>query len=96
YDMVAAVRLIRFVMMIAAAMFGIVGIVIGLMTMIGHLIALESLGTPYGTPFAPVRYADWKDTFVRLPLWKMVKRPLGTRATQSQRQGANRPKGDGK
>lgn len=96
YDMVAAVRLIRFGMMIAASMFGIVGIIIGLMTMIGHLIALESLGTPYGTPFAPVRFADWKDTFIRLPLWKMGKRPLGTRATQSQRQGANRPKGDGK
>jgi spore germination protein len=96
YDMVAAVRLIRFGMMIAASMFGIVGIIIGLMTMIGHLIALESLGTPYGTPFAPVRFADWKDTFVRLPLWKMGKRPLGTRATQSKRQGLNRPKGDGK
>lgn len=96
YDMVAAVRIIRFVMMIAASMFGIVGIIIALMTMIGHLIALESLGTPYSTPFAPIRFADWKDTFVRLPLWKMGKRPLGTRATQSQRQGSNRPKGDGK
>ncbi|KRE86553.1 spore gernimation protein [Paenibacillus sp. Soil766] len=96
YDMVAAVRLIRFAMMIAASMFGFVGIIIALMTMIGHLIALESLGTPYGTPFAPVRFADWKDTFVRLPLWTMVKRPLGTRATQSQKQGSNRPKGDGK
>lgn len=96
YDMVAAVRLIRFVMMLAASMFGFVGIIIALMTMIGHLIALESLGTPYGTPFAPVRLADWKDTFVRLPLWTMVKRPLSTRATQSQKQGSNRPKGDGK
>ncbi|CAH1213804.1 Spore germination protein B1 [Paenibacillus allorhizoplanae] len=96
YDMVAAVRLIRFVMMIAASMFGFVGVIIASMTIIGHLIALESLGTPYGTPFAPVRFADWKDTFVRLPLWSMVKRPLGTRATQSQKQGSNRPKGDGK
>lgn len=96
YDMVAAVRLIRFVMMIAASMFGIVGIVIALLTMIGHLIGLESLGTPYGSPFAPIRFADWKDTFIRLPLWKMGKRPLSTRAIQSQRQGSNRPKGDGK
>ncbi|MFD0693769.1 spore germination protein [Paenibacillus sp. GCM10027628] len=96
YDMVAAVRLIRFAMMIAASMFGIVGIVIGFMTMIGHLIALESLGTPYGTPFAPVRFADWKDSFLRLPLWKMVKRPLSARAVQLKRQGSNRPKGDGK
>ncbi|NOU91712.1 spore germination protein [Paenibacillus sp. LMG 31456] len=96
YDMVAAVRLLRFVMMLAASLFGIVGIIIGLMTLIGHLIALESLGTPYGSPFAPVRYSDWKDTFVRLPLWTMIKRPLSARAVQLKRQGSNRPEGDGK
>lgn len=96
YDMVAAARLIRFAMMMAAALFGIVGIIIGLMTMIGHLVALESLGTPYGSPFAPVRFADWKDAFVRLPLWKMSKRPLGARSVQSKRQSSNRPEGDGK
>ncbi|TDG00458.1 spore germination protein [Paenibacillus piri] len=96
YDMVAAVRLLRFAMMVAASMFGIVGIVIGLMTLIGHLIALESLGTPFGNPFAPVRFADWKDAFVRLPLWFMTKRPLSTRAVQLKRQGSNHPKGDGK
>ncbi|MEW9700012.1 spore germination protein [Paenibacillus sp. SI8] len=95
YDIVAAVRLIRFAMMLAAAMFGFVGIIVGMMTMIGHLIALESLGTPYSSPFAPVRFADLKDTFVRLPLWKMVKRPLSARAIQSDRKGSNRPKGDG-
>ncbi|WP_028549618.1 spore germination protein [Paenibacillus sp. UNC451MF] len=95
YDMVAAARLIRFAMMIAASMFGVVGIIIGLMIMIGHVISLESLGTPYGSPFAPVRFSDWKDTFVRLPLWFMKKRPLSTRAVQLEKQGSNRPKGDG-
>ncbi|TMV50010.1 spore germination protein [Paenibacillus mesophilus] len=95
YDMVAAVRLLRFGMMVAASMFGIVGIVIGVMLMIGHLISLESLGTPYGTPYGPMRFADWKDALVRLPLWKMKDRPVGTRAVQSKRQGSNHPKGDG-
>ncbi|GGI44335.1 spore germination protein [Paenibacillus marchantiophytorum] len=96
YDMVAAIRLIRFAMMIAAAMFGFVGIIIGMMTMIGHLISLESLGTPYTTPFAPMRFADWKDTFIRMPVWKMRKRPLSARPIQSTRQGDNHPEGDGK
>ncbi|TXK81462.1 spore germination protein [Paenibacillus sp. N3.4] len=94
YDMVAAVRLIRFAMMLAASMFGFVGIIVGMMTMVGHLVALESLGTPYSSPFAPVRFADWKDTFVRLPLWKMVNRPLSARPVQLERKGPNRPKGD--
>lgn len=96
YDMVAAVRLIRFAMMIAASMFGFVGIIAGMMTLIGHLIALESLGTPYSSPFGPVRFSDWKDAFVRLPLWTMIRRPLSARAVQAIRQGSNRPKGDGK
>lgn len=96
YDMASAVRLVRFFMMVIAAMFGVVGIMIGLMTLIGHLIALESLGVPYGSPLAPVRFQDWKDFIVRVPIWNMKNRPLGSRAIQSRRQGDNRPKGDGK
>ncbi|MDM5234971.1 spore germination protein [Bacillus cereus] len=92
YDMGAAVRLLRFPMMLAAALFGIVGLVIGWMTLIGHLISLESLGTPYGTPLAPFRFADMKDTFIRLPLWALRKRSKGTRAIQSIRQGKNQNK----
>ncbi|GMX61541.1 spore germination protein GerSA [Paenibacillus elgii] len=95
YDMASGVRLIRFPMMIIAAMFGIVGMVIGMMTLIGHLISLESLGTPYGNPIAPMRFADMKDTFVRLPLWRMKTRPKSSRAVNSQRMGDNHPKGDG-
>lgn len=96
YDMASAVRLIRFLMMVLAAMFGIVGIVVGLMALIGHLISLQSLGVPFGSPLAPVRFSDWKDLFVRLPLWKMLDRPKGARAVQAKRQGANKPGEDGK
>ncbi|MBE5105862.1 spore germination protein [Bacillus thuringiensis] len=92
YDMGSAVRLLRFPMMILAALFGLVGLVIGWMTLIGHLISLESLGTPYGTPLAPFRFADMKDTFVRFPLWAIRKRPKGTGAIQSIRQGKNHKK----
>ncbi|SFJ87236.1 MULTISPECIES: spore germination protein [unclassified Bacillus (in: firmicutes)] len=92
YDMGAAVRLLRFPMMISAALFGIVGLVIGWMTLVAHLISLESLGTPYGTPLAPFRFADMKDAFVRFPLWTMKSRPKGTGAAQSIRQGQNHNK----
>ncbi|MEK7019269.1 spore germination protein [Bacillus sp. FSL R9-9410] len=92
YDMGSAVRLVRFPMMILAALFGIVGLVIGWMILIGHLISLESLGTPYGTPLAPFRFTDMKDTFVRFPLWAIRRRPKGTGAIQSIRQGKNQNK----
>ncbi|MEC1522358.1 spore germination protein [Neobacillus niacini] len=94
YDMGAAIRLLRFPMMIAAAIFGFVGLAVGLMTLIAHVIALESLGTPYGSPFAPLRFPDWKDLFIRFPEWSIVKRPESTRAIQRKRANSNRPKGD--
>lgn len=86
YDMVAAVRLIRFGLMILASLFGFVGIIVGLMVMIAHLLTLKSLGMPYGTPFAPVRFSDWKDTLIRAPLWLMKKRPTSTLPLQDIRQ----------
>ncbi|WP_391572693.1 spore germination protein [Cohnella sp.] len=95
YDMGTAVRLLRFPMMIMASLFGLVGIVIGFMTILIHLMSLESLGTPYGSPLAPVRWSDMKDTFVRFPLWSMVQRPKSARPIQDKRVGRGRPRGDG-
>lgn len=94
-DMSYTVRLIRFPMMLLAAFFGLMGVGIGTMVLVGHLIALESLGTPYFSPFSPVRFADWKDAFIRFPLWKLDRRPLSARPTQLKRQASNPPKGDG-
>ncbi|WP_138753161.1 spore germination protein [Paenibacillus sinopodophylli] len=92
YDMVAAVRLIRFMLMILATLFGFVGIIVGLMTMIAHLLTLKSLGMPYGIPLAPVKFADWRDTIVRVPLWLMDKRPRSTSPKQETRQNTSMPK----
>ncbi|WP_407673299.1 spore germination protein [Paenibacillus silvisoli] len=85
-DMSSAIRLIRFPMMLIAFFYGLLGVSIGMLVLLGHLIALESLGTPYFSPFSPVRFADWKDSFLRLPIWKMTTRPLSARATQSRKQ----------
>lgn len=92
YDMSSSIRLLRFPMMLAASLFGVIGIVIGGMTLVGHLISLESLGTPYGSPLAPFRITDMKDAFMRFPLWVMKKRPKGTGANRMIRQGKNRTK----
>ncbi|OUA54605.1 spore germination protein [Bacillus thuringiensis] len=74
YEMGLAIRLLRFPMMLLAALFGMVGIIIGWMTIIAHLVCLESLGTPYGSPLSPFHISGMKDTFVRFPLWSMKKR----------------------
>ncbi|MBP1962285.1 spore germination protein [Paenibacillus aceris] len=90
FDMSSSLRLLRFPMMLMAALFGMVGIVIGLMIIGAHLISMESFGLSYGSPIAPIRLSDWKDVWIRVPMWKMKKRPLSADPTQLIRQGANR------
>ncbi|MED4582405.1 spore germination protein [Brevibacillus choshinensis] len=85
-DLSAAIRILRFPMMIVSYMFGVVGIVIGMMVMVVHLITLDSMGTPYGSPFAPFHIAALKDNIVRLPIWSLIKRPQSNRPKQMIRQ----------
>ncbi|KRE68845.1 spore gernimation protein [Paenibacillus sp. Soil750] len=94
YDMAASVRLIRFPMMTIASLYGIIGIMAGAMVILAHLISLKSLGEAYSTPIAPVRMADWKDVFIRLPLKKMVHRPKSVRTLQKRRYGMMKKEGD--
>ncbi len=94
HDMAASVRLVRFPLMLLASIFGMVGIVIGTMILVIHLISIESFGIPYGSPISPFRFPDWKDTWIRLPLWKMNNRPLSTDPAQLKRQGSSRKSDD--
>lgn len=96
YEMGSAIRIVRFPMMILASLFGFVGITVGFMILIAHFIELESLGMPYGSPIAPLRFADWKDVFVRFPLWAISKRPLSNQAIQSIRAESNHKGGKAK
>jgi spore germination protein len=96
YDMGTAIRLLRFPLMIIAFMFGIVGIIAGMMILVVHLVTLESLGTPYGSPLSPFRWTDMKDSFVRFPAWKMIKRPNSAKPVQSRRAVNHRKEGDKK
>ncbi|SEM90990.1 spore germination protein [Paenibacillus sp. OV219] len=94
YDMAASIRLIRFPVMLIASLFGIIGIVACFMGLLIHVIQLKSLGESYSTPLAPMRLGDWKDVFVRMPLWSMKKRPDSIRTLQKTRIGPKRSKGD--
>ncbi|MEH7246848.1 spore germination protein [Neobacillus niacini] len=75
YEMAIAVRILRFVFMVLAASFGLFGIMVGLIALILHLCSLRSFGIPYMSPIAPFNVSDQKDTFIVLPIWKMITRP---------------------
>lgn len=75
YDMALSIRILRFVFMGLAASFGLFGIIVGLVALILHLCSLRSFGIPYMYPIAPFNISGQKDTFIRLPIWKMFNRP---------------------
>ncbi|MGZ4032191.1 MAG: spore germination protein, partial [Tumebacillaceae bacterium] len=82
---------LRFFLILFAGWWGIYGLTIGLLLMVIHFLRLSSLGTPYLTPFAPIRLSDLKDTFIRAPLPFMTYRPTQNRPRETQRQPFHAP-----
>ncbi|MCP1310246.1 spore germination protein [Paenibacillus tyrfis] len=70
-----AIRMLRFPILIAASLFGMFGILITIMLIMGHLANLRSFGVPYLSPIGPLSSGDLKDILFRAPWWAMGKRP---------------------
>ncbi|GAF64620.1 hypothetical protein BTS2_1513 [Bacillus sp. TS-2] len=67
YMMSIPIRLLRFIFMIFASVFGIYGITIAVLLLVIHLCHLHSYGSPYMEPIAPYDSDDQADTLLRLP-----------------------------
>lgn len=74
-QMMNASRLLRFIMMIFAATFGLYGLGLAVIMLVAHTCSIRSFGIPYLAPYAPLIFADWKDTMIRLPMPLLSKRP---------------------
>lgn len=68
YNVSIAYRILRFLLMIAASIFGLFGIIAVYIAINIHLVGLRSFGSYYLSPFAPYRFVDWLDLVVRAPL----------------------------
>lgn len=68
-------RILRFVAMFGAALFGLYGVILFFLFLCSHLVKLKSFGVPYASPAVPYRLRDWKDFMVRMPLQMMKRRP---------------------
>ena len=71
-DLASAVRLGRFVMVLAATLAGIFGVTTVFMLGIWHLCTIESCGIAYMHPFVDSDGAAWLRNILRRPLWKDV------------------------
>jgi spore germination protein KA len=85
--MTDATRILRFVMMMLAASFGLYGIGLGVIVLVAHTCSIRSFGIPYLVPFAPIIFADWKDTIIRFPKPFLSKRPRLINQTKIKRTG---------
>jgi len=71
----APVILLRYLFLALAAIFGIYGVVFGFSWIMIHIINLRSLTVPQFIPISSLNSEEFKDFFVRQPMWQLKKRP---------------------
>ncbi len=85
YSLSYAIRLTRFAFEVMAAMFGLVGLTIGLLAVTVVLCGMKSLGVPYMSPLAPKTTAGY-DIVLRGPLNSQELRPDELNSLDRERQ----------
>lgn len=81
-EFATALRILKFAFILICGYLGFFGFLVGIMTVLIHLSHLESFGIPYLAPFVGADlngYQDERDTFFRLPIMFLKKRPVYTR-----------------
>ena len=77
-------RLLKFVTIVASALYGILGFVLAMLMLVFHLASLDSFGVPYMAPIVSGPYRDdgYKDFVVRSPIKNLTKRPGWSRPSE--------------
>ena len=92
YSAAFAIRLLRFPLLLASGLFGLLGFSVVLIVIMLHAISLRSFGEPYFAPLANYRAKEMKDFMLRKPWWKMNNRPF-TSQQDPDRQGEKQKPG---
>jgi len=85
YLMTSSSKLLQYIFLGLAAIWGFLGIIIGFTWMCIHLNSLSSLNRSYIAPLSPWYTGDWKDTLVRLPIQSLKTRPEYLKTLRDQR-----------
>ena len=84
--LVSGFRLMKYIVILFSAILGLFGFWIAMLLILIHLVNLKSFGIPFMFPFtSSENMSDLKDTFFRLPLFKMKKRPVFANSKQKIR-----------
>ncbi len=68
-----AASILRLILLILAATLGAYGLSLGFLGILIHLASLKSFGVPYNSSLAFLK--NMQDSYIRMPLWAMTKRP---------------------
>ncbi|MFC4770290.1 spore germination protein [Effusibacillus consociatus] len=93
YAVGISLRLLRFPMISLAGTLGLLGIMLGIITIVVHLCTLRSFGVPYLTPMAPMKGREMKDVLMRAPWWMLNTRPHLTGEGNKYRQAPDQKPG---
>jgi spore germination protein KA len=83
------VRLLRFPMMFLAGFLGFLGVILGIIIILNHLLTLRSFGVPYLSPLAPMRNRDLKDVLIRVPTRMKAEYPHAPADRNHERQSSD-------
>ncbi len=81
YEFAAGLRVWRFIFIFLAAIFGLYGVILGVILLGTHLIKLNSFGVPFTSPYSGlgIGSGELKDTLVKAPIQALKERPSFTR-----------------
>jgi len=74
YTIGIPIRLLRFPIMFLAGIMGLLGVILGVIAILCHLLSLRSFGVPYMSPLAPMQNNGLKDVLWRAPRWMLNRR----------------------
>ncbi|MFV0440990.1 MAG: spore germination protein [Lachnospirales bacterium] len=82
------IRLVKYFITIMSGLFGFLGLTLSMLTLLIHLMSLNSFGIPYMYPFVSSNndFEPHQDTLIRMPFTKMIKRPIFAKDSQKTRQ----------
>jgi spore germination protein len=81
-------RLLKFLMIFLGALWGLYGIMLGVLVLLIHLASMESFGIPYFMPAVAGtvdRGVEYQDFVMRKPIFTMRERPIYTQMGQRRR-----------
>jgi len=87
YNAATAFRMLRFPLIILAGIFGLLGLAVGIILVLNHMIGLRSFGVPFMFPYAPGDIRGIKDSFFRAPFQWLKTRPKGVNPKDKKRVG---------